>query len=169
MAVQLAPRRWLASVITGARCWRGGAVARCAAGQGGGAVVGVGRWIAGHQGDGVVAGTKAVALAMAVARWIAGHQGGGAVAAQLTPGRIGRHQGKPLAPYPAKVGAFRGAVWACAAVGSGGTTTTAAGQHQGKGAAPASQAVRAGPVFGPLARRRRKAKNKRKGRFYMSE
>ncbi len=33
MAVQLAPRRWLASVVTGARCWRGGVVAWCAAGH----------------------------------------------------------------------------------------------------------------------------------------
>jgi len=86
------------------------------------------------------------------------------VAAQLTPGRNGGHQGKPIAPFPAKGGAFRGAVQACAAVG---LVAQSVARSRSKGSHQRSQPIRARPVAGLLARRR--GRGREKEGFYICE
>jgi hypothetical protein len=86
----------------------------------------------------------------------------GGVAAQLTPGRNGGHQGKPVAPFPAKGGAFRGAVQACAAVG---VVAQSVARSRSKGSHQRSQPIGARPVAGLLARRRRREKEGEKKVF----
>jgi hypothetical protein len=86
----------------------------------------------------------------------------GGVAAQLTPGRNGGHQGKPVAPFPAKGGAFRGAVRACAVAGA---VAQSVARSRSKGSRQRSQPIGARPVAGLLARRRRREKEG----FYICE
>jgi hypothetical protein len=130
----------------------------------------------GVAGAGAVGGTLPAGVATAPRRWCVDRTGtarggltrwavgcrGGAVAAQLTPGRNGGHQGKPVAPFPAKGGAFRGAVRACAVVGA---VAQSVARSRSKGSHQRSQPIGARPVAGLLARRRGRGKEG----FYICE